>query len=99
LNSAGPGVELGGTRTLGGRGVGGATVVAVIAAAIAAATAIAIVVVILLLVRLLWLLRALLMLLLLWRAFLPTGGGRGRWGILRGVQGSGVEATYDRVAR
>jgi hypothetical protein len=45
LNSVGPGVEVGGPQTLGGRGVGGAT-----------ATAIIVVVVILLLARLLWLL-------------------------------------------
>jgi hypothetical protein len=70
LNSVDQGVKVGGTRTNGSRGVGGAT---------ATVAVIAIVVVILLLVGLLQLLllRALLVLLLSWRAFLSTGKGRG----------------------
>jgi hypothetical protein len=71
LNSVSPGVEEGGTQTLGGRGVGGATFT------VAATTTVAIVAFILLLAGLLLLLRTLVGQLLSWWAFLPTGeGGR-----------------------
>jgi hypothetical protein len=79
LNSVGSGVEVGGPRTLGGRGVGGATPTTAVVAIILLLAG---------LLRLL-LLRALSVLLLSRRAFLPTGGGRERQRLLRGVESGG----------
>jgi hypothetical protein len=66
LNGVGPGVEVGGSQTLGCRGVGGATPTA------ATATTIVFIAVILLFAGQM----QLLLLLLSWWAFLPAGRGR-----------------------
>jgi hypothetical protein len=84
LNSVGPGVEVGGSRTLGGIGVGGGT-----ATTAAASTVVAVILLLAGLLRLL-LLRLLLVLLMSWWAFLPTGGGRGQCRLLRSVEGGGA---------
>jgi hypothetical protein len=80
--------EVGGPQILSGSDVGGATANIDIAAATTTGDVVMVVLLLAGLLRML-LLRALLVRLLFWRALLPTGRGRGRQKLLRGVEGGG----------